>query len=430
MKVPILPGVYDIVPDCPQEMWKQSAIWSYVESVIREVAALFGFQEIRTPIFERTELFLRGVGESTDVVMKEMYTFEDKGERSLTLRPEGTTGVMRAFVSGQLQNISQYQRLFYIGPMFRYERPQAGRYRQHHQFGVEVIGNETPEQDAELIACLYEIYRRLGLKNLQIQINSLGSAASRNDYKETLKSYLQQFLPELSEDSQRRFEKNPLRILDSKDPKDRELLQNAPTIVDCLDAESFEHFEKVKACLERLQIPYQVNKGLVRGLDYYNRTVFEIISSDIGTQSSIGGGGRYDGLLHTLGGPNLPLVGFATGLERLIQTMLKQQVPLPEETGPFIYLIPLGEAAKSFCFDTLFALRQAGVPAMMEMGSKKLKGAMQQANHWQSRHVAVVGDEELLKKELPLKKMQDGSVQTIKMDAFVHFCQSTFKGKP
>lgn len=408
MTIPSAPGVFDLLPSDQEERWRSSYLWNYVESIIRETAIAFGYQEIRTPLFERTELFVRGVGESSDIVTKEMYTFNDKGDRSLTLRPEGTAPVIRAFIEHQLHTQGPIHKLFYIAPMFRYERAQAGRYRQHHQFGAEAIGIAAPEQDVELIDLVYTVYQKLGLKNLQVSINSIGNPANRFAYRAALQEYLKEFYDQLSVDSQRRFSTNPLRILDSKDPQDQSLIKNAPNILDFLDEESARHFSAVKRLLNKLNIPYCINSRLVRGLDYYNKTVFEITSGDLGAQNSVGGGGRYDGLMKTLGGPDLPTIGFGTGLERIIQTMLKQDAQLLNPPCPEIFLIPLGEEAKETCFSMMHHLRLEGIPCDMEISQRKLGKAMQYANQRQAKYVVVIGDEELKSQIASLKEMRSG----------------------
>lgn len=413
MKYPIPPGVFDIIPQDLQEQWKSSYLWSYVETIIRKTAQDYGFQEIRTPLFERTELFQRSVGETSDIVSKEMYTFEDKGGRSMSLRPEGTAPVMRAFIEHQLQNQAPIHKLFYIAPMFRYERAQAGRYRQHHQFGVEVIGNSSPEQDAEVIDLLYTLYNRLGLQNLTLYLNSIGDATSRQQFRQALKDYLAPHLSLLSPDSQTRFETNPLRILDSKDPRDQEIVAKAPSILDFLNEQSKNHFEELKKLLDSLKIPYRVNPLLVRGLDYYNKTVFEIVAGDLGAQNSIGGGGRYDGLIHSLGGPDLPSIGFGTGLERIIQTLINQSthnpdLKLPTPQSPALFIISLGAEPKQMAFSLLHALRQEGIACLMEFGDRKLGKSMQYADHIGARYVLVLGEHELTQGEAELKEMETG----------------------
>ncbi|MBA3958132.1 MAG: histidine--tRNA ligase [Parachlamydiaceae bacterium] len=404
------PGVFDILPFCSKEEWRDSYLWQHVEELIRTTARDYGYQEIRTPMFERTELFKRSVGDTSDIVSKEMYTFLDKGERSMSLRPEGTAPVIRAFIEHQLSQAASIHKLFYIAPMFRYERSQAGRYRQHHQFGAEAIGNGSPEQDVELIDLLYTLYQRLGLTNLELVINSIGDAASRKAYRDALQNYLRSFLSQLSADSQTRFETNPLRILDSKDPNDRKILENAPSILDYLNSESTDHFQAVQILLKQLNIPFTVSPKLVRGLDYYNKTVFEIVAGELGAQNSIGGGGRYDGLMKQLGGPDLPTIGFGTGIERIIQTLLKQNVPLPAKEGPILFLIALGDDASKACFTILHDLRKAGIAAQMDFGNKKLSKSMQLADQLKAKFVAVVGDDEMRTGEVNLKEMATGEI--------------------
>lgn len=408
MKYPIPPGVFDILPVDHQDTWKSSYLWAYVEQMIRDTARDYGYQEIRTPLFERTELFQRSVGDTSDIVSKEMYTFEDKGGRSLSLRPEGTAPVMRAFIEHQLHQTTSIQKLFYIASMFRYERAQAGRYRQHHQFGAEAIGNSSPEQDAELIDLLYTLYQRLGLKNLTLFINSIGDPASRQAFRQALKDYLAPHTTLLSPDSQTRLAVNPLRILDSKDPRDREIIAHAPSILDFLNEESRAHFEDLKRLLTLLRIPYQVNSSLVRGLDYYNKTVFEVVSGELGAQNSIGGGGRYDGLLPTLGGPDLPSIGFGTGIERILQTMINQNVAMPRPYHPILFLIALGEKAQSACFELLHILRQEGIPSQMDFSRKKVGKALQYADQIAASYVVVIGDHEIETQEIELKEMATG----------------------
>lgn len=419
MNMTVAPGVFDILPQDPKEAWRCIHLWTFVESQIRQIAAEYGFQEIRTPIFERTELFQRGVGETTDIVSKEMYTFLDKGNRSMSLRPEGTAAVMRAFIENQLHQNAPVQKFFYIGPMFRYERAQAGRYRQHHQFGVEAIGSPTAEQDVEIIDMLYTLYTRLGLKNLKVNVNSIGDNESRLKFRNALKTYLQEHYERLSSDSKMRFETNPLRILDSKDPGDREINAKAPSILDFLNEESRSHFDKVQHLLKDLNIPFSINPLLVRGLDYYNKTVFEIVAGELGAQNSVAGGGRYDGLLKNLGGPDLPATGFGSGLERIIQTMLKQEVPLPKPYAPQIFLIPLGEKAKDTSFNLLHKLRQQGITALMDFGDRKINKLMQYASNIGADHVAVIGDNEIESGQVELKDMANGQKQKVLFDDLV-----------
>lgn len=400
-------GTFDILPFCfdTQSSWKASDKWHYIESVIRANCLLYGFQEIRTPIFEKTELFIRSSGETSDIVSKEMYTFEDKGERSMTLRPEGTASVMRSILENKLYANATLLKLFYIGPIFRYDRPQAGRYRQHHQFGVEAVGCDKPEQDVEVIELLCSIYKQLGLKNLQVHINSLGDLTSRNQFNEALKNFLLEHFSKLSPDSQIRFHKNPLRILDSKAPEDQLLLKNAPSILNYLNEESTNHFKRVLFLLDRIGISYIINPLLVRGLDYYNRTVFEITSGDLGAQNTIGAGGRYDDLSTTLGGPKLPSVGFATGIERTLQTMIKQDCFFPSPLSCYLYILPLGTAAIDYCFQLTSQCRKEGIPTEMDFSSKKIQQGLQIAVKLQSTFCLIIGEEELSSGNVILKNL-------------------------
>lgn len=402
------PGVNDIIPKNENELWKSSYLWNFVEKVMRGIAHEYGFQEIRTPLFEKTELFERGVGETSDIVTKEMYTFEDRGGRSLTLRPEGTAPVIRALLENKLLQQGSMQRIYYICPMFRYERSQAGRYRQHHQFGTEIIGSEAPETDVELIDMAYTLYTRLGIKGLTVSINSIGTSSCRDKYRTALKEYLKDRFNELSEDSKVRFEKNPLRILDSKDPKDQEIIRNAPIILDFLDEASKTHFEQVQTLLKDIEIPFQINPLLVRGLDYYNKTVFEIVSTHLGSQNSIVGGGRYDGLIKELGGPDLPSSGFGSGIERVLQTLIAQNAPLPIPPHPTLFIIPLGEEAKRSCFILQKKLREANIPVQMDVSGRKLGKVMGLADQLGATYSAVIGDEEMKTGSITLKEMTSG----------------------
>lgn len=417
MQYTLPPGMFDIVPHDLHEPWRQSHLWQEVEALMRHMAHLYGFAEIRTPILEKTELFIPTVGEGSDIVSKEMYTFEDRGNRSLTLRPEGTAPVMRAIVEGKLHEHPSNHKLYYIAPMFRYDRPQAGRYRQHHQFGVEAIGDNSPRQDAELIDLAYRLYTRLGLTNLKILLNSLGNHNSRQLYKERLKTYLTPHFQHLSADSQTRFTTNPLRILDSKSLQDQAILKEAPSILDCLEPSCLEHFEEVKHWLNTLGIPFIEKSDLVRGLDYYNGTVFEIVSGNIGAQSSIGGGGRYDGLLAKLGGPSLPTVGFGTGIERILQAMQNQGISTTHTQAPMLFLIALGERAQSEGFLFVHRLRQAGISVHMDYTTRKLSKLMSLASQMGARYVIVLGENELETGHIQLKELATGKLTQAPLDA-------------
>ncbi len=427
MNIPIPTGTFDILPFDSKEEWRSAHLWAYVEKIARKLAQAYGYEEIRTPLFERTELFQRSVGDTSDIVSKEMYIFEDKGGRLLSLRPEGTASVIRSFVEKKLHTVQAMHRLFYIGPMFRYERPQSGRFRQHHQFGVEMIGSKEPISDAEVIGMLYALYENLGLQNLTVNINSLGDKETRAIFREALRDYLRPHLAQLSEESQARFELNPLRIFDSKNEQDKEIVKNAPTIVQHLNAECADHFQSVCALLGQLKIPYVVNASLVRGLDYYTKTVFEITAGELGAQNTIGAGGRYDGLLKQLGGPDLPSIGFATGIERIIQTMLKQQVPMPVRKRPDVYFIALGEEAQNWCFICAQKLRKNGVVCLQDMSGKKLKQAMQLANDARAEYTIVLGDREIQEGICELKEMDSGKTTKIALAEVPLFFQTRNK---
>jgi len=396
-------GVFDVLPEGKD--WNRSDHWQYVEEIMRQTAHTYGFKEIRTPIFEKSELFIRAVGEVTDVVTKEMYTFLDKADRSLSLRPEGTAAVMRSFIENRLETINTFHKYFYIGPMFRYERPQAGRYRQFHHFGAEAIGNGSPEQDVEIIDMLWELYRRLGLQDLTILINSVGDASSRLAYKTALSKYLHVHFQELSPESQVRFSKNILRILDSKNDQDQKILEHAPSLRDYLNEECQTHFNRVLELLTKLKLPYIVNSKLVRGLDYYNKTVFEITANALGAQNAIVGGGRYDGLIADLGGPSLPSVGFATGIERVLQTMIHQKAAFPPAPHPFLFIISLGKESLDYCLTLLYQLRHLQIPSEMDFGSKKIQQSLQVANHLGATFCLIIGETELSLQKGNLKNM-------------------------
>ncbi len=406
----IAKGVFDILPCDPSEegKWREIHLWHYLETIIKELTQVWGYREIRTPLFEKSELFERSIGEGTDIVSKEMYTFFDKANRSLTLRPEGTASVMRALIEKKLLIDQPIQKLYYIGPMFRYERQQAGRYRQHHQFGAEAIGINSPYQDAELIALFYTFLHRLGLKDLTLHLNSLGTSQNRKVFSSALKAYLAPHLQLLSPESQERYETNPLRILDSKDPKDKQLLEKAPLLLDFLDEDEKQRLDDLIGLLKQMAIPFSINPKLVRGLDYYTGMVFEVTAKELGAQNSLGGGGRYDTLLKELGGPPLPAIGFGAGLERIIQTCLKQKTFLPPPSSPLLYLIPLGDVALNRCFLLLLSLRKQGLAVEMEMGGRKLGKAMKRADNLNARYVAVVGEEELKTERVHLKEMATG----------------------
>ncbi len=418
MKIQLPKGTFDVLP-YGGDAWQQSELWQYVEDLIRKTAAEYGYKEIRTPLYERTELFDRGVGETSDIVMKEMFTFQDRSARSISLRPEGTASVARAFIENNLQQMGTTHKFFYIGPMFRYERPQSGRYRQHHQFGVEAYGSGSPEQDAEVIDLLLQIYKRLGLKNLKVHLNSVGDNESRKLYRQALMDYLKPHFESLSDDSKARFEKNPLRILDSKDPKDKEIVAKAPSILNHLTPESKAHFQALCQILDKIQVPYEINDRIVRGLDYYNKTVFEVLTQDLGAQNTVGAGGRYDGLIEKFDGPDLPAVGFATGLERVLQTMLAQKIHAPKGTRPLVYFIPMGEDAKQKCFELATHCRHNHIAADCELQAKKVPAAIQNAVRFEATYCCIVGSHELKSGEVKLKELSTREETTVQLDKLI-----------
>lgn len=401
-------GTFDLLPTDEKEPWKQSSLWQVVRMSAQGVAQTYGFKEIETPIFENTDLFRKSTGETTDIVQKEMYSFEDKGGRSITLRPEGTPPCLRALIESGTLNRPGFHNYYYIGPMFRYERPQQGRYRQFYQFGIEAIGNHSPEQDADIIALGWKLYDKLGITKKTLLLNTLGDHESRKAYREQLIAYFTPLKDKLSEDSQNRLETNPLRILDSKDDGDKALVKDAPKLSSCLNEESKQHFERVKTCLKQMDIPYSEDPNLVRGLDYYSHTVFEITCEGIGAQSSALSGGRYNELVADLGGPDLPAVGFAMGFERTIQAMLAQNEGLTGTTAPVSVLFAaMGEKANDFSMEFCQRLRDAHIPASLDFSGRKLKTILERANLANIPYVVVVGDEEIQKGKVQLKLMKE-----------------------
>ena len=425
MKYSAPKGTFDITPKAlkSEDLWKTIKPWQYIEQVIKSCAEDYGFREIRTPIFEKTELFTRSVGDTSDIISKEMYTFEDKAKRSMSLRPEGTAPITRAFIENHLQQHGSHHKLYYFGPYFRYDRPQAGRFRQFHQFGVEAIGREDPLQDVEIIDLCMQIYQRLGIKNLEVLVNSVGDAKSRESYKKALLEYLQPHFEKLSNDSKDRFHKNPLRILDSKDSGDQELLKDSPSIQEFLSESSKKHFDTVYNKLSQLNLPLKIEPSLVRGLDYYNQTVFEVTSNVLGAQSSIGAGGRYDGLIKQLGGQDLPAIGFATGLERILQTMIGQECSFGNETSPFIYIIPLGEEGLDKAFSLLCQLRHLKISSEMSVKTKKMQKALQEASLSNAKYSLILGEEELKKGQAQLKNMATREAENVPLDNILSYVQ-------
>ena len=407
------------IPKGTKDMLPQDAYkWHYVESVARETAALFGFREIRTPMFEHTELFTRGVGETTDIVTKEMYTFIDKGGRSMTLRPEGTAGVARAFIENGLAQQTLPMKAYYLASVFRYERPQNGRLREHHQFGVELYGSELPSADAEVIALAHTFLTKVGLKSLSLNINSIGCRECRAKYNAALKEYIGANLNNMCTACRDRFDRNPLRILDCKEEKCRAITAGAPRITDFLCDGCREHFAEVQNTLARLNIPFAVNPSIVRGLDYYTRTVFEFVSDDIGAQGTVCGGGRYNHLVEEVGGKPTAAVGFGLGLERLLMVLENTGALTAEPERSDVYLAALGERAAEYVPVLAAKLRAAGVKTEFDLMGRGLKAQMKYADKCGARFSAVIGDEEMARGSAALKNMETGESAECAFGAF------------
>ena len=402
-----LRGTRDILPE-------EVGYWQLIEATVREILSRAVYQEIRAPIFEQTDLFERGIGEATDVVGKEMYSFKDKGDRSLTLRPEGTAGVVRAYIQNKLHAQGGVQRLWYTGPMFRYERPGAGRQRQFHQVGLELLGSNAPRADVEVIALATDILQALGLKNLKLDINSVGRGEDRQRYREVLVSYLEPYEDDLDEDSKDRLTRNPLRILDSKDPKTQEIASNAPKITEHLGDESKKHFDTVLQLLTDLDIKYQINHCLVRGLDYYTHTAFEIKSDDLGAQATVCGGGRYDGLVKELGGPDTQAVGWAIGMERLV--LLLQQLDTSPINSPDLYIVSRGEVAEAQGLLLAQKLRGLDFAVELDLSGSAFGKQFKRADRSGAVACLVIGDAEAENKTVNLKWLASGKQQAIAHD--------------
>lgn len=397
MEVQAPKGTKDMLP---QDAYK----WHFVENKFREIAKFYGMREIRTPMFEHTDLFLRGVGDTTDIVQKEMYTFNDKGNRSITLKPEGTAPVVRAFIENRLFNEAQPTKLYYAIPCFRYENVQKGRLRQFHQFGTEVFGSKEPSMDAEVIAFAMEFLKSLGLKSLSLNINNLGCPNCGPKYNEALKKFLEENYDDLCGLCQSRFEKNPMRILDCKNKNCGEITKNAPIILDYMCEECDTHFTEVKKYLDALNIPYTVDPGIVRGLDYYTKTIFEILNDDF----TVCGGGRYDRLIEQLGGPEMPAVGFGLGIERLLLTLQNEGIEIPNEGLYDLYIGARGEDGKLASFKLANALRTRGIKTEINHMGRSLKAEMKYANKIGAKFTVVLGDDELQTGNAKFKRMSDG----------------------
>lgn len=405
-------GTRDILPD---EIYK----WYFVEEKFRQICHQFGYHEIRIPVFEHTELFQRGVGETTDIVQKEMYTFDDKGGRSITLRPEGTAGVVRSYIENGMASWPQPVKLFYDIAVYRYENVQKGRYREFHQFGVELFGAAYPSADVEVISMLHLFFNRLGIKSLALNLNSIGCPTCRAAYNERLKAYLRPKLERLCSTCKDRYERNPMRIIDCKEESCRSELVDAPALLDYICEDCSRHFEKVKEKLSAMGIVYSIDKGIVRGLDYYTRTVFEFVSDTIGSQGTVCGGGRYDGLIEACGGKPTPGIGFGLGIERLLLQMDSQGIVIPQPDPPDVFIGVIGDRAEQFSESLAFKLRTAGITCHKDIMGRSVKAQMKYANKLNARFAVILGDSEVESGKVELKNMVTGEGRDIHIDTLM-----------
>ncbi|MBB5173194.1 histidine--tRNA ligase [Texcoconibacillus texcoconensis] len=421
MNYQIPKGTQDILPG-------ESERWQYIEQKARQLCERYNYREIRTPMFEQTELFARGVGDTTDIVQKEMYTFKDHGGRSITLRPEGTAAVVRSYVENKMHGwAEQPQKLYYTGPMFRYERPQSGRMRQFVQFGIEAIGCEDPAIDVEVMALAMDFYREFGLNNVKLVINSLGDQSSRKAHRDALVRHFEPSIDEFCSDCKERLETNPLRILDCKQDSDHPLMADAPSILDYLNDESREYFETVKSQLDSLGIPYEVDPGLVRGLDYYNSTAFEIMleGEGFGAISTLSGGGRYNGLVEDIGGPQAPGIGFALSIERLLMALDAQGIELPIEHKLDAYVVVMGDVAKQKAVQVVHHLRKDGYRVEMDYLNKKMKGQFKAADRLGASYTIVIGEDEVNAGTVNVKNMHSGEQKTVGFEEISNTIESS-----
>ena len=419
MRYTVPKGTHDILPSGNNRTeWADDIQkWHWLESVFRDLCAQYGYEEVRTPIFEATELFKRAVGEGTDIVSKEMYSFVTKGGDDVTLRPEGTAPALRAYVQNRVWIERPVAKLYYIASIFRYERQQKGRYRQHHQVGIEALGAQGPDIDAEIISLAMAFFRKLGIARLTLKLNSVGTVESRARYVVALREFAEPLLPQMSADNQRRFQENALRMLDSKEERDQILMADAPFLTDYLDEESRAHFAKLGDYLEEQGVAYEIDPRMVRGLDYYTRTAFEIQSPDVGAQSTLAGGGRYDRLVEDLGGPATPGIGFGLGIERALIALQAAQVPVPAPLGPIAFLCPLGPDARDAAVKLLAKLRTAGLSADMDYTRRKLKVMLEEADRLNAPYAVILGDEELASGVASLRDMTTKVQTAVPLDS-------------
>ncbi len=393
-------GTHDVLPS-------ESFAWRHVERAFDALVSQYGYQEIRTPMFEETELFTRTSGDTSDIVTKQMYQFVDKGGRDITLKPEGTAAAVRSYLEHKLGETGTVTRLWYFTPVFRYERPQKGRFRQHHQLGLEMLGSPSPLADAEVIEIAVRFFERMGLEGLTVSINSIGRTETRARYRSAILDHAAAYLSDLEESERMKVERNPLRLLDSKDPKAVELMESAPSIIDYLEDASRERFDTLQEALTKLEIPFDVKPQIVRGLDYYTDTVFEVLSSSLGAQGALCGGGRYDGLVKSIGGPDTPAIGFGMGVERLM-LVLEAAGKLPEEPRLDAYIVAATESARSFVGGLAWQMRRDGCSVQLDLDGRNLKAQFKQADRSKSRFSIIVGDDELAANVITVKNMESG----------------------
>ncbi len=406
-------GTKDVLPN-------QIDNWIFIENKIRNICKRYGYEEIRTPIFEHTELFQRGIGEGTDVVDKEMYTFQDRGGRSITLRPENTASVVRAYLQNKLFADKSLVKLFYTGSMFRYDRPQAGRLRQFHQFGVEALGEENPAVDAEVIILAVDFLKSLGLNDLKLKINTVGCPKCRPVYRQKLQHFFSDKLDELCQDCQTRFNKNPLRILDCKTDSNKEFMADAPKIKDCLCDDCREHFLKVQELLNAADVDFVVDERLVRGLDYYTKTAFEIQYQPLGAQSAVAGGGRYDGLIEEIGGSPTPAVGFAAGIERILVALDLQGLTHSTDNKLDAFIVAVGSEAEIFAFNLMIKLRREGFNVAMNFAKRSMKAQMKQAGKSNAQYALIIGDDEVKNDVVTLKNLSNSEQETVNVEKLLN----------
>lgn len=422
MKVYAPKGTYDLLPE-------NTLLWRNIESLIHQIFQEYGYGELRTPIFEHTELFQRGIGETTDIVEKEMFTFSDRGDRSITLRPEGTASVVRAYLEHNLAGMGGVSKLYYYGPMFRCEAPQAGRFRQFVQFGCEALGSKDPRVDAEIICLAVNFYRRLGITDLDVNLNSIGCPACRPVYREKLINHLRAKAEQLCPNCQRRLERNPLRLLDCKNKQCQQLTDDVPLITETLCDDCGDHFTKLCSLLDAVQVHYRLNPRLVRGFDYYTKTVFEVLAGDLGSQNALCGGGRYDGLVEECGGPPTAGIGFAAGVERLLMVLQARNLIPALSNQPHLYLAPLGEKAQLTLFSLAIRLREAGWRVESDLQGRSLKAQMKSADKLGARLVGVVGDDELANNQILIRRMDASQQETIPLDRIDDYLEQVYNKK-